>query len=360
MINLTGRIIGPLGWQNNIAGKKTSFQPKLHGLKADQVCFTARANPPVTELIYDIKNWSGLPCPCCGKIMMGSVERAEYVNKLKVATGQDLIDLLEQIKDRLPETEKEATQLLIKKAQADKKLKLKDLMAALKNEHLDKLIKKQLPVIDKMKETANTISNQKLRQTVLNILSEQESKIKDKTTNNPFKRKDFIKLWNNLIYKEQDPQNRKILDQIYIQSMTMPNSSEDTEAFIVKYGTREGEEIANKLTNPIAVSVEHIRPRSKNGTNQINNYLYECVGCNNARGDTPFYLWLRENPAMKDNLQAYMDVVIEIITTNKIENLYHYPEGVKKTILNESLNSLNLNISKMHEFRARQKKGSIR
>lgn len=42
------------------------------------------------------------------------------------------------------------------------------------------------------------------------------------------------------------------------------------------------------------ISLDHIKPRSKGGTNSPKNLVVSCRGCNSTRQDTPIEKWLKQ------------------------------------------------------------------
>ena len=52
-------------------------------------------------------------------------------------------------------------------------------------------------------------------------------------------------------------------------------------------------------------SVEHIKPKSKGGANNISNYAMADRDVNSDRGNMPLNKWMRQNPKVVENMRNY-------------------------------------------------------
>ena len=78
-------------------------------------------------------------------------------------------------------------------------------------------------------------------------------------------------------------------------------------------------------------SIEHIQPASRNGMNDVSNYLVVHRKINEERGNTPFWEFLQDFPEVIKNIQSYLDRYRGM--QFKGEN---YVEAVKATLNREA------------------------
>jgi len=79
------------------------------------------------------------------------------------------------------------------------------------------------------------------------------------------------------------------------------------------------------------VTLEHIKPHSKNGANNIANYLLVSAKANQSRGNKDFKLFLEENPSIIQHIMNYLNKMRGIIISKR-----DYVEEVSRTLNKES------------------------
>lgn len=207
--------------------------------------------------------------------------------------------------------------------------------------HLNKNQFKILKEIDKLGKNLSGESYQKLKE-----LTDQSRKvILDDQPGNFFKRKTFIK--KILRLTEEFPE-KEIGEKIYKKSSELNTSENDVNAFMVKYSQRSSSEIGQRLVSKAVSTIEHIKPQAREGENAVENYILECAGCNNSRGDTSLDEWIKTaHPEMPKNIQKHMDIIIDLINKNKIKDFVYYPAEVAKTLESESKGLIKLDLSRL-------------
>lgn len=142
--------------------------------------------------------------------------------------------------------------------------------------------------------------------------------------------------------QNKNPDNEK-LHIIVNVARKLPNSSTDTDAFLVKYSRRGQVEIGQRLVTKSVSTIEHIHPthpkdpKLPKGESSERNYLAECAGCNNKRGSILLNDWMAINPNMFKNLKIYMSEIKELIRTGRLVGHISYPKTVAKTIETETI-----------------------
>lgn len=220
---------------------------------------------------------------------------------------------------------------------------LQEILMSLRPESLKKLRTSEFKILGEMDNLGRDLSFESLIE-LSNLTNEARNLISKDTPDNPFKRKSFI--YSVSQFKEQIPE-KEIAEKIYKKASSLSNSDNDVNSFIVKYSQRSSREIGQRLISRAAATIEHIKPRADEGTNSAGNYLLECMGCNNDRGNIPLDQWVKAHPSMLKNTQKYMDFVIKKINLGLFKDFDWYPEAIAETLKTESKGLINLDISEL-------------
>ena len=95
-------------------------------------------------------------------------------------------------------------------------------------------------------------------------------------------------------------------------------------------------------------TVDHIHAKSKEGENEINNYMILCKDCNQAKKDRDVDSWIKKNESINiiSNLQNYLNIVNEKIKNLNLKKLKNYPINFVKQIRKETNYSVSLKLPK--------------
>jgi hypothetical protein len=322
----------------------------------NQKAFLPYISQPISFGYYfAFKELQNLPCPCCGRIMSTNKEIENFVKNVANATGQDLIAVLERYKDRLPATERNVVNRLVNTAEKFGDFRLDRLLNQILREPKKDLELKQKEILKEIENLSKGLTGETYK-VIRKDISSIDSIIKDGKNGDPFKRKKLIQGLEKVRDNEANPDNRKILESIVKKAEDMPTSGSDANAFIVKYSRRKPSEIAHRLIEPSQSTAEHIHPHSKEGKDNASNYLAECKKCNNDRGNMSYVDWLKIYPEMISNSQIYMNEIMKRIITGEIKGFDFYPRAVKKAVCEESERLIDLDVSKMDEYRKKKYK----
>ncbi|MDD3013294.1 MAG: hypothetical protein PHC34_06275 [Candidatus Gastranaerophilales bacterium] len=332
--------------ENSFAIQKNEQNPNFR----QKVLFYYIPQPISFKYYFAFKELENLPCPCCGRTMTTNKEIEDFVKNMTIAKGKDIAVCLEKYKDRLPDTERNVANILIKSAKKNENLQLDELLKQILKEPKQKLETKQREILKEIADLSKGLTGETYK-IIQKDISQIDSIIKKGRNGDPFKRKKLIQGLEKVRDNESNPDNKKILENIVIKAEDIPTSGADAEAFIVKYSRRKPSEIAHRIIEPSQSTAEHIRPHCKEGSNSPANYLAECKKCNNDRGNMSYVDWLKIHPEMIDNSQKYMNEIIHRIIIGEIKGFDYYPQAVKKAIYDESGQQINLDISKMDEHK---------
>lgn len=223
-----------------------------------------------------------------------------------------------------------------------------------KHTKINQLIQKEI--------SSRKISVFKRLKEVLNVLPDEDKRALQDTNSHA------ITVLNKDIY-QPDIKEAKIKDlyRTFIENCTNKNVEKEITN-IIKDLPYEGlsadkfviDSVQNKKTDMDIIEVivrelqatwEHYKPKSKNGTNEIDNMVILCKKCNTKRANMPYPFMLKVFPEMKQNLQKQINKVLTFIMHGKLANHEKYPVGIKNTVLKETDNMINLNITKYLKFR---------
>jgi len=97
----------------------------------------------------------------------------------------------------------------------------------------------------------------------------------------------------------------------------LPSSKSNMNSFVVKHKYSDSDTIGYKLLEPSITTIEHIKPRSEQGEDVIENMALACKFDNNERQSIPQYIYL--NKWNKRNPQKYFNDIINL--SNKEDTL---------------------------------------
>ena len=103
------------------------------------------------------------------------------------------------------------------------------------------------------------------------------------------------------------------------------------------------------LLMPHASTIEHIRPQSKGGTDDLSNFMAACYLCNGDRKSIPLPEMIAAHPEIPQNVQNHVNylksILPELIRCRKISPEYaNYLQMLSKTLKKESEGFLNITV----------------
>ena len=120
----------------------------------------------------------------------------------------------------------------------------------------------------------------------------------------------------------------------------LPNSSDDFDAFIVKYRNSSKRVILKRLLSPYTVSIEHVKAKANGGhASAIGNCMLVRAKDNNARGNDDI---MRYHPEREISIKNYFRRVVDKINNGGMKDLLFYPFELKKSIEEVTHHRINL------------------
>ncbi len=335
--------------QNNSA-KFQNVPMKADTFSRSEVVFKGNNYPTSSFKIKTLKN---LHCPVCGYIMLNSEQQMEFVKDVYDKKGEDLASALEKYEDESVFTHKQNEEkkgifnphyqqivnIIKDLARRNPTLELSQIIKLQANSCISSLIKRQLAIVDELNEyIEKNISDPEQKELIKKAVQEQEKRMKGNSLIG-FSRKVFI----YEIVKATN--NEKDKEAIHKIASKLPNSTNDTDSFFVKYSKddKTSKEIALKLVEQSRPTAEHLFPESKGGASSLSNYLCDCANCNQKKDDMDFYDWQKDIPDFQQRLQEHLQIIQNALDNRELPDSYDsYIPNIIDTIYKLSRHQIKL------------------
>lgn len=302
---------------------------------------------------------SDLICPYSGKFMVPrhifdrelTLETLEK-NGGRIIRAPEAINVISQFEEHLHEIESKVLKRLKEESIAHPNMTLQDILIMLQPDSLKALQKKQIKTFNTINYLAQDLP-ENLKTKILQITEEARQKVQENNPEMVFLRKPFIA---DIVQLEEEFADKNQFKIICKAARSLDNSTNDVNAFIVKYSRRSSQEIGKRIVEPSIMTFEHIIPQSKyekikgtkEGMNEFPNGLLTTSGFNGKRQDIPFLDWLEKNPNVPNYCQRYIDSVITLINRKGLLEYRNYPRLVADTLRQESNGLIDLDISRLN------------
>lgn len=301
---------------------------------------------------FKIKKLEGVPCPCCGQIMLTPESTEKHVNRLKLAKGDKLADRL--INEEMPilrSNEKTVAWMVANTVKGTEMnissgvKKANENLPANFNAYCQDVLMNATIIAEE-----NFGENSKVSQYLM-------KKVEETNDHTSFYRPNITEEFAQFKSEMAPEQYHKLEDTL----MGLPLNYKNV-ARIMDFATQNPpSEIARKLLAPSMATAEHVLPHSLGGSNQASNFLSECAGCNNPRSSMPYAEWFKIHPEFKRNAQGYIEHVEGRIVNGELPTTYDsYPVDIKETLTKESEGQIILKVldkAKLVELREMKKAG---
>lgn len=304
---------------------------------------------------FKVKREEGIPCACCGRLMMTNKGVKEFETKAIGAKGKDLQDLLKANMEYFRGTEKAVVNFFLKTSEKSPNSTMKDLLVKYSPNAKVLLEDEQYIVMDAIKEKASVLGK---NNPVEKCVNKAIDKIKNSTDADHFRRKPFLR---DMVAVTKNLQDKELAGQLLDIAVKIPMTQNSIEAFIVKYshGDKDDRAIAHRLAQTAVSTAEHIHPDSLGGADHTANYVAECGDCNSKRGHMPLEDWMENFPNMPRSVQRNIDEVTERIIQGNLGARYDdYPMDIQATMERETGGLIKLDVKNPEEIdKARDERG---
>ena len=271
-------------------------------------------------------------CAYSGKPMISQNNLAKAFSKLiKTYDADSAIKVLNGYTKYMYDVESQVFEIL-KSARNKDKRNFSDILSEYAPASLQRLRVKQRKVLAEIRPQIEHLSPE-LKERADIILDDLFVRVNDGTFNRRYPAEQFSTLKGN-------GADNEVLSEINRICYQLPRSSKDLDAFIVRYSKSSHDAIARRLLSPAAATIEHIIPQSKNGADDMSNFLLVSAQFNNDRHDLPLdeFIILNSDIDIPAHLQEYMDTVVsEVMRKNSpFSSKKWYPRAIQRTLMQES------------------------
>lgn len=314
-------------WQNT---KETPLYSSLPSFKAS----TSAGNP--------LKKLKDIICPYFGVKMITGAELPRIEAKINECVDvEDIIKTLSPYKKYLQKVEKKMFKTFEAYAKFNPNTNLQSILKKEYNQALIKLKLEEFKVLDNVDKISLKLSPELALQ-VHGKTTKCRQIILENNPKNVFKRKILLDSLEELKPKRAE---KKVYEELKDRAEYLPTSATSENAFIVKYANRTQEEIAKRLIRVSMATIEHVKPNSKNGQNEISNFMLTSANANNMRSNMPLSKFISMFPNIPKNCQKYIEQIISILKNGGLKGNETYPFKIKKTLFKESQGKIDLDLS---------------
>lgn len=341
-----------------LSRNSASYSTSTRGLDKDtfekncsssNVNFTGKRSSGSTKRGECLKELENITCPYSGVKMITSKNMDKIESKLsKCNTIGERMEILDLYRPCMQKLEKQIYQVFKGYEINNSKGTLNDCLQQLKPDCLTELRLSQVRVLEDIDRAADKFDS-KTTLEVKKVTTEARKKIIDDTQDQIFKRKDILAELHEVT---KDNPNKELVADIWAIANRLPKSTNDFNAFVVKYANRSPQEIAARLLRPSVASIEHIRPANPEsldvevGEDNLSNFMLASRDWNSGRSNTPLPEFIRKHPNIPRYSQRYIEDIIKAIHKGKLEDCDWYPYVIKEKLYNESEGLIDLDLSK--------------
>ena len=296
-----------------------------------------------------LKELDDITCPYSGVKMLNSrkMDQLDYEFS-QCKDMKDQLKLLDKNKKYMLPLEKSIYNTFKEYYAANPQGNMNDCLNNLKPECLEKLKISELQVIDNIDALSNK-ANAKTGLAVRRVTTDARKRILNDTNESIFKRKDIL---SDIFKATKGCHNKGLANELWDEANKLPKSTNDYNAFVVKYANRSPIEIATRLIRPSVASIEHISPANRNtahashGANDMTNFMLASVDWNSGRGNIALSEFVKNHPDIPKHSQEYTDDIISAIHKGKLVDNDWYPYVLKEKLYNESEGLIDVSLDK--------------
>lgn len=331
-----GRLQGP---------QRDTFQR----INSTRPTFTGKRSTGSTKKGDVLKELDNITCPYSGVKMVSSKKMDEIEKDLsKCINIRERMDVLEPYKNCMQKLERGVFNMFRGYECNNPYGTINDCLNELKPACLTELRIEQFKVLDEVDKISNRL-NPETAFAVRKVTTDARKKIIEDRQDSIFKRKDLLAEIHDIT---KDYPDQSIVAEMWAKANMLPKSTNNFNAFVVKYANRSPLEISSRLLRPSVASIEHIRPANPDslevevGEDNLTNFMLASRDWNSGRSNTPLPDFIKRHPNIPKYTQKYMDDIIKAIHKRKLKDCDWYPYVIKEKLYNESQGLINITLDK--------------
>ena len=315
-------------------------------MKLNSLNIQSKKNVSFGTNVFQIANIDYLPCAYCGKDMI-SIKSLNDIFESRLSTDTSMLESAKEIGYLLKPFQQDVLSFLVR-TQSEYDLENDGQVLAKacnlsRNEVSDDIMGRFYEIINLIENS----NNHKLKSFLQRNFNYCEPAIRRKNSYSELVK--FVRSPNYLgIHKSQDTGVAgKINDVIF--DLETPNEYSVSSYLMRKAEPNPIETFYKQLFEKSVNTIEHLKPKSDGGKNQIYNFLSVCAECNSERKNIPFAKFITLRPEVKENIKKQLSLLVsripKLISDRKIDKDYfNYPERVAHTLHKLTDGKLDVNI----------------
>ena len=308
-----------------------------------------------------LKKLRNITCPYTGVRMISGSEMNRIEEKLKEdKSTREKLFLLSKYARVMQPVEHYVYDRIINFLDSNPDKGLMDFFSGNYEYHLVKLKLEELKVIDSV-DTKSTLLSAQTQMELRKETTDCRNQILNSGTDEVFfKRKSFLTSLGSI--KARNPYEARVLSDLMNLALFLPTSGSSKNAFIVKYSRREENEILRRFILGSVATIEHVKPHSLGGANELSNFMLTSNNGNKYRENLPLSVYLDRNPGIPEYCQIYINEIIDNINKGRLKGNECYPYTISKTLFDESEGRILLDLSgySLSEFEATEMEKSFK
>ncbi len=271
-----------------------------------------------------------------------------------------LVDEIDKLNPDFQNTEAAVFQELKMHARLNPTDSIKNILTKpeIREYYLVKLQKKQNAKLKKITPLIQQLSPQYARR-ANNALEQSYRIFNNESSDIMHKRQRVIDLFARALAPMpfETPTDRPVADLIMKRLESLPDSKNDANAFIVKYGPRGSNKFVEVLVKRLRNTKEHVKPQHRegdNGESDKKNYIYLCGKCNHERKTQKYDEFIEKHPQMPQNTQNQIDEICDFINQGILDDYDTWPNDIREPLGEESEGLIIIDTNKLNLEQARK------
>lgn len=296
--------------------------------------------------VFEVNNIDGIPCAYCGQEMI-SLNTAHNICMPDRFSDDLIIDRVRSVGHLLKPFQQQVlnylTSFQYSNGYKSDGAIIENSIKSAKEEVSSDIKERFLSIVDIIERSSCKELKEKIRERKETYLSALMRKLSYEALMDFVRDENFLGIHQNSSYKLGQKINNVVSD------IHNPNEF-SSDSYIYDHAKKGSySDFYLNLLRKSTSTIEHLTPKSKGGTNGINNYLAVCQDCNSKRGNLPFSLFISLNPQIVENtekqLQLLNKMLPKLISERKISRKYNdYPQKVSETLKEISRGKLDVKI----------------
>lgn len=285
---------------------------------------------------FQVKKLPDVPCCCCGKPMLREQDTAICKKAVASTKGEQLAANIDEYSKYMRADEKCAATIIANQAKQSGG-NISDCMKQTSGNLRELTGQYANGILDELSAMAQDAYG-KEENPVADLINSAREGIK---ANKGLDRSTFVEKLDKTVASLGEEKAGKFQDK----AMDLPQTFNHVQRIYDKYTNKKPDEAARRLFSTALTTAEHIHPHSLGGPDDTSNYIAECAGCNNPRGNMDYAQWLKVHPEYPRKAQEHIeDVEARLINGDLGKDYNSYPVQVRESLAKESGNAMVLKV----------------